>query len=210
MIWPSVTHGTSNIFFRLWPVKKRDPRDYVGQRQIHQKYCSSIAFCRANKSIHFVHFFPAWSWPNTVICWMLSCWASRIRSLLLNATTTTTQPTPCSASAPPLYSSPEWRGRSNCRSEQKPPDHTARRERSHLASAPQPWQPPASSLSPRPSTIASSGNSSVRIWVRSPPSLDRRVDSERVRRTILGLGLSSDRILILGSNSGAVYMCCPN
>ena len=168
MIWPSVTHETSNIFFRLWPVKKRDPRDYVGQRQIHQKYCSSIAFCRANNSIHFVHFFPAWSWPNTVICWMLSCWASRIRSLLLNATTTTTQPTPCSASAPPALFLAGVEGGVELSKRTKTPDHTARRERSLLASAPQSWQPPASSLSPRPSTIASSGNSSVRIWVRSP------------------------------------------
>jgi len=168
MIWPSVTHETSNIFFRLWPVKKRDPRDYVGQHQIHQKYCSSIAFCRANKSIHFVHFFPAWSWPNTVICWMLSCWASRIRSLLLQHHNNDNKAISLFRLRSAALFLAGVEGGVELSKRTKTPDHTARRERSLLASAPQSWQPPASSPSPRPSTIASSGNSSVRIWVRSP------------------------------------------
>ena len=52
-----------------------------------------------------------------------------------NTTTTITKPSSlCSASAPPLYSSPEWREGSNCRSEQK--HQTTPREESAAFSPP--------------------------------------------------------------------------
>lgn len=102
----------------------------------------------------------------------------------------------------PVYSSPEHSGAKHPNSENPRAANAAANR--PLRPAPQPWLPPAWSPSPRPSTIASSGNPLTRICAlplastSSQSPSGRWVDSERLASVDSRVqGSCSDVILLI-------------